>query len=63
MDMVFTAIQFAARLFESLNALCLCRRDHRGPLWKVWRQEPLIFRMAYVLRVISLVVLIALTTL
>lgn len=60
MDLFVTIIQIVKDLLGSLNPFRLFRRDYRGSFWEVWRQEPLVFRIGYVLGAIGLLVLIAL---
>ncbi len=60
MDLLVTIIQIVKDLLGSVNPLRLFRRDYRDSFWKVWGQEPLVFRIGYVLGAISLFVLIAL---
>lgn len=60
MDLLVTIVQIVKDLLGSLNPFRLFRRDYRGSFWEVWRQEPLVFRVGYVVGTIGLLVLIAL---
>lgn len=60
MDLLVTIIQIAKDLLGSLNPFRLFKRDYRSSFLKVWRQEPLVFRIGYVLGAVGLLLLIAL---
>ena len=63
MDLLVTVIQILKDLLGSLNPLRLFKPGYRDSFREVWRQEPLIFRIGYVLGTVGLLVLIALVVL
>ena len=60
MDLLVTIVQIVKDLLGSLNPLRLFKRDYRGSFREVWRQEPLVFRIGYILGTVGLLLLIAL---
>lgn len=60
MDLLVTIVQIVKDLLGSLNPFRLFRPDYRGSFRKVWRREPFVFLIGYVLGTIGLLVLVAL---
>jgi len=60
MDLLVTIVQIVKDLLGSLNPFRLFKRDYRGSFREIWRQEPFVFRIGYVLGAVGLLLLIAL---
>lgn len=63
MDLLVTVVQIVKDLLGNLNPFRLFRRDYRASFRDLWRQEPRVFRIGYVLGVVGLLVLLALVLL
>ena len=60
MGLLITIVQIVKDLLGSLNPVRLFKRDYRASFRDLWRQEPRVFRIAYVLGMLCLLVLLAL---
>ena len=63
MDLLITIVQIVKDLLGSLNPFRLFKRDYRASFRDLGRQEPRVFRIAYVLGMLCLLVLLALVAL
>ena len=63
MELLVSIVQIVKDLLGSLNPLRLFRRDYRVWFRNLWQEEPLVFRIGYVLGAFGLLVLLALVAL
>jgi hypothetical protein len=63
MDLLVTIVQIVKDLLGSLNPFRLFKGDYRASFRDLWRQEPRVFRIGYVLGILGLLVLLALVAL
>lgn len=59
MEFLAIVVQILRDLLDNLNPFKLLKADYRASFRAVWKQEPAVFRMGYVLGIIGMVVLIA----
>ena len=60
MDLLVTIVQIVKDLLGSLNPFRLFERDYRASFRDLWREEPRVFRIGYVLGILGLLALLAL---
>ena len=60
MELLVSIVQIVKDLIGSLNPLRLFNRDYRASFRDLWQQEPLVFRIGYVLGGLGLLAVLAL---
>jgi hypothetical protein len=60
MDLLVVIAQLIKDLLGNLNPLRLFRRSYRASVRDLWRQEPRVFRLGYVLGTLGLIAVLAL---
>ena len=60
LELLVTIVQIVKDLLGSLNPVRLLGKAYRSSFRQTWREEPVVFRIGYVVGTLGLIVLIAL---